>query len=38
MYVAAHYMSDVVCADLLGLICAFAVVRAMAERHWAREQ
>ena len=27
MYVAAHYLSDVVCAALLGLLCAFLVSR-----------
>ncbi|MFL6527485.1 MAG: phosphatase PAP2 family protein [Chthoniobacterales bacterium] len=29
MYVAAHYLSDVVCACLLGLICAWFVARAI---------
>lgn len=32
MYVAAHYLSDVVCAYLLGLICAFFVARAIGNR------
>jgi membrane-associated phospholipid phosphatase len=27
MYVGAHYLSDVVCAALLGLLCAFLAVR-----------
>src|SRR5437870_7430453 len=27
MYVAAHYLSDVVCAAVLGLLCAFLVTR-----------
>jgi membrane-associated phospholipid phosphatase len=29
MYVAAHYLSDVVFAALLGLLCAYVVVKAM---------
>ena len=32
MYVAAHYLSDVVCAYLLGLICAFFVSRQIERR------
>ena len=32
MYVAAHYLSDVVCAYLLGLICAWFVARAIENR------
>lgn len=32
MYVAAHYLSDVVCAALLGLICAFIVAAFMLKR------
>ena len=32
MYVGAHYLSDVVCAYLLGLICAFFVARAIDNR------
>ena len=27
MYVAAHYLSDVLCAMILGVICAFLVAR-----------
>lgn len=27
MYVAAHYLSDVVCAGVLGLLCAYATIR-----------
>ena len=27
MYVAAHYLSDVVCAAVLGIVCALVVVR-----------
>ena len=26
MYVAAHYLSDVVCAGLVGVVCAFVTV------------
>ena len=29
MYVAAHYFSDVVCAAILGLLCAYLVVKLM---------
>ncbi len=35
MYVAAHYLSDVVCAFLLGLACAWVVHRTIANRKWA---
>jgi undecaprenyl-diphosphatase len=34
MYVAAHYLSDVVCAYLLGLICAWLVARAIEHRRF----
>jgi membrane-associated phospholipid phosphatase len=27
MYIAAHYLSDVVCASLLGVLCAYVVAR-----------
>jgi membrane-associated phospholipid phosphatase len=27
MYLGAHYLSDVVCAAVLGALCAFAVTR-----------
>jgi membrane-associated phospholipid phosphatase len=29
MYVAAHYLSDVVCAMILGLLCAFFITRSL---------
>jgi membrane-associated phospholipid phosphatase len=32
MYVGAHYLSDVVCAALLGVLCAFLVTRLVVER------
>ncbi|HJT45098.1 MAG TPA: phosphatase PAP2 family protein [Chthoniobacterales bacterium] len=32
MYVAAHYLSDVVCAAILGVVCAFVVLRCIMPR------
>lgn len=29
MYVSAHYLSDVICAALLGILCAFLVARVL---------
>jgi membrane-associated phospholipid phosphatase len=33
MYIAAHFLSDVVCASLLGVSCAYLVARWMRIRH-----
>jgi undecaprenyl-diphosphatase len=37
MYVAAHYLSDVICAAIIGILCAWLCVRACLRSQVVRE-